>query len=299
MNDRFPKPGALFTDPRVFQILSLGLLLTAGALTRDLSIRPAQVALVFLAGIGTQALGNRLTGKPEAGLRSAIITCFGLSILLRADTLWVHPAAAALAIGQKFLVRVGGKHVLNPANSGVILSLLLFPGTWVSAGQWGSDVALAGWFLVLGNLVCHRAAVGGIAWSFLLFHLGALACRVAHLGYEWTVWTHQLQSGALLLFAFFMISDPMTIPNDRRARVLHAAIVAAAAFAWQFHFYGTNGLLWALFLAAPLVPLADRIFPAPKFEWIPQPEGGCTHEHAPALPARLRPGRRRVARLAA
>ena len=31
--------------------------------------------------------------------------CFGVSILLRADTLWVHPLAAAVAISSKFVLR--------------------------------------------------------------------------------------------------------------------------------------------------------------------------------------------------
>ena len=70
--------------------------------------------------------------------------------------------------------------------------------------------------MMLGMLVTNRARRGDISWTFLAFYLGALATRVEYLGQRWAVWTHQLESGALLLFAFFMISDPMTGPNDRR-----------------------------------------------------------------------------------
>jgi len=80
---------------------------------------------------------------------------------------------------------------------------------------------------------------------------------------------HQTQSGALLLFAFFMISDPMTIPNRPRMRLLYAALVAGAAFLWQFYLYRPNGLIWALFLLTPLVPLLDRLWPGPKHQWQP------------------------------
>ena len=116
-------------------------------------------------------------------------------------------------------------------------------------------------------LVTNRARRGDISWTFLAFYLGALALRVEFLGQRWAVWTHQLESGALLLFAFFMISDPMTGPNARRGRIAHAAIVAAIAYAWQVRLYHTNGLIWALFIAAPCVPLWDAIWPARKFEW--------------------------------
>ena len=40
---------------------------------------------------------------------------------------------------------------------------------------------------------------------------------------------HQLQSGSLLIFAFFMISDPKTTPASRLARFFFALAVAALA----------------------------------------------------------------------
>jgi Na+-translocating ferredoxin:NAD+ oxidoreductase RnfD subunit len=129
------------------------------------------------------------------------------------------------------------------------------------------DVAFAAWLLVLGNLVVVRACRSDISWSFLLFYLGALGLRVLWLGQRLAVWTHQLSNGALLLFAFFMISDPMTSPNNSRARVLHAALIALFSYAWQFRFYRTNGFIWALFAAAPLVSIWDFLWPAPRFEW--------------------------------
>jgi Na+-transporting NADH:ubiquinone oxidoreductase subunit NqrB len=254
-------------DPRLFQIFSLGILLASGAYFRDFSIRPDQVVLTFAAGLLTQAVCWRLTPSKPRTLRSAIITCLSLTLLLRADNLIAHPIAACAAIYSKSLVRFRGKHLFNPATFGLIFAIVLIPGTWVSPGQWGQDVAVAGWVVMLGVLVTNRARRGDISWTFLAFYLGALARRIEYLGQRWAVWTHQLESGALLLFAFFMISDPMTGPNDRRGRIAHAAIVAAIAYAWQVHLYRTNGLIWALFIAAPLVPTWDAIWPARKFEW--------------------------------
>jgi Na+-transporting NADH:ubiquinone oxidoreductase subunit NqrB len=259
-------PGS-FTDPRLFQIFSLGILLAAGAYFRDFSIRPEQVLLTFAAGLLTQTACWMLTPSKPRTLRSAIITCLSLALLLRADNLIAHPIAAAAAISAKSLIRFRGKHLFNPATFGIIFAINFLPGTWVSPGQWGQDVAVAGWVVMLGMLVTNRAGRGDISWTFLAFYLSALALRVEYFGYRWAVWTHQLESGALLLFAFFMISDPMTGPNDRRGRIAHAAIVAAIAYVWQVRLYHTNGLIWALFIAAPCVPLWDAIWPARKFEW--------------------------------
>ena len=254
-------------DPRVYQVLFLAGLLGAGALARDFTLRPEQMALTFAAGLATQVAWVRILGLERVGILSAIITCFGLSILLRADSLWAHPLAAALAIASKFAIRSGGKHLFNPANLGVVAGVALIPGAWISPGQWGSDVASAAWVVALGALVSSRARRFDTSWTFLACYLGLVAARVAWLGYDWAVFVHQLQSGALLLFAFFMISDPMTTPNHSGARVVHAAVVAAAAFAWQFALYVPNGLVWALFLATPLVPLLDRVFRAERFNW--------------------------------
>ncbi len=287
-------------DARLFQILFLGSLLAAGVALRDFSVKPAQVALTFATGLATQALCVRALRLPRVGYLSAIITCFSLSLLLRADNLWAHPVAAVLAIGAKFFVRVRGKHVFNPGNLGAILGVALLPGAWVSPGQWGHEAAFAGWLFVLGSVVVQRARRADISWTFLAFYLGALAARVVWLGQRWAVWTHALENGALLLFAFFMISDPMTIPNHRRGRVLYAALVAAIAYVWQFTLHEKNALLWALFLASPTVPLWDRLWPAPRFQWTPtqRPPEGDSHERPPQPQQQPQRGGSREPRLA-
>jgi hypothetical protein len=67
----------------------------------------------------------------------------------------------------------------------------------------------------------------------------------------------------------------MTIPNRRGARVAYALIVAALTFGWQFGLFRPNALLWALFLATPLVPLIDRWWPGEKFAWLPRRIAGA------------------------
>ncbi len=131
--------------------------------------------------------------------------------------------------------------------------------------------------MMLGVLVTNRARRGDISWTFLAFYLGALAMRVAYLGQRWAVWTHQLESGALLLFAFFMISDPMTGPNDPRA-----AESRTPRSSPRSHTRGSSGF------TAPTdssglclsrrrcVPLWDAIWPARKFEWTQNGGESCS-----------------------
>jgi Na+-transporting NADH:ubiquinone oxidoreductase subunit NqrB len=185
-----------------------------------------------------------------------------------------------LAVSSKFVLRISGKHLYNPANLGVVAAISVLPGTWVSSGQWGSDLAFTVWFLMLGTIVTQRARRLDVSWLFLSAFLGLVALRVALLGQSWAIWWHQLGNGALLLFAFFMISDPMTIPNRSGARIAYAVIVALGAAAWQYLLFKPNGLIWALFLLTPLVPVLDRMFPAPKFIWQPLPDAASARGSA-------------------
>lgn len=254
-------------DVRAAMIVLMLLMLGGGAWLRDFSIRPEQVLLTFAAGLLTHFFFLRRLELRDVGYLSAMITCMGISLLLRADNLWAHPAAASAAMASKFLIRFRGKHIFNPANFAVIAALNLLPGTWVSPGQWGADIATLGWLLTLGALATGRAGSSDTSWSFLVFFLGALWVRVMLLGQIPAVWQHSLSNGALLLFTFFMISDPKTSPDHRAARVLHAALVAGLAYGLMFGPYLTNSFLWALFIASPFVALWDALFKAPKFDW--------------------------------
>ena len=81
------------------------------------------------------------------------------------------------------------------------------------------------------------------------------------------MWQQQISNGAVLLFAFFMISEPMTTPQRRSARIAYAITVAACAFVWQLVWFKPHGLIVVLFAASALVPLINWVAPSRRFEW--------------------------------
>jgi len=242
-------------DPRWLQIAFLASFLTVGLSARDFPLWHAP--LVFATALGTQIAFIRLLKLPEAGLLSPVITSFGLTLLLRTDLLWVPPLAAFLAVASKFTVRIRGRHFVNPANFGLCACMLLTPHAWCSPAQWGEGPLLLLWVLALGCMVAHRAFRSDVSLAFLGSWILLRAARVLYLGQRAPVLLHQLESGSLLLFTFFMISDPKTTPRGRAARLAFAGCVAALAFALQHVAYARNPIIWALFLCAPLVPLLD------------------------------------------
>lgn len=255
-------------DIRLWQLLVMAGLLMLGVWFRDFSLTPAQIVLTFTFGLMTQAVFLQIFKLQQLGYLSAAITCFGLCLLLRSANVWVHPAVASLVMASKFLIRPQGAHLFNPANLGVVLGLTFFPGTWVTSGQWGSDLTTASWLLALGFFVAGNAKRLDISMWFLLSYAALfLTVRIAWLGYPLAVFFHQFQNGALLLFTFFMISDPMTIPRHPKARIIHAVLVAVLAFFWQYHLYKNQGIIWGLFFATLLVPLWNHLFPAPRYQW--------------------------------
>ncbi|HEY8441079.1 MAG TPA: RnfABCDGE type electron transport complex subunit D [Xanthobacteraceae bacterium] len=190
-----------------------------------------------------------------------------MSLLLRADEAWPYALAGAIAIGSKFLIRVNGKHIWNPAGFALVALLVISPHVWISPGQWGS----AAWFAALVSffaiLVLHAARRSDVALFFLGSHAALLFARAWWLGDPWAIPLHQLQSGALLIFSFFMISDPRTTPDSRLGRLLFAVAVALFAHYLTFFVQMRPALYIALIALSPLILLFDKVLPAERFTW--------------------------------
>lgn len=260
-------------DPRLHQIGSLAGLLGYGIAWRGLEVAPSRAALLIGTCLMAQLVLSRLARLPAFEPKSALISGLSLSLLLRSDSAALAALAAVLAIASKFLIRVRAKHVFNPTNFGLVVTMAVSGEVWASPGQWGSTAFLAFLIACAGGLVVNRAARSDVTYAFLLFWAAALLGRAAWLGDPLAIPLHQLESGALLLFAFFMISDPRSTPDSRAGRILFAALVAAGAYYVQFGLFRPNALLWSLLACAPLQPLIDRLLPGPRYEWgAPRPQ---------------------------
>jgi Na+-transporting NADH:ubiquinone oxidoreductase subunit NqrB len=257
-------------DARILQVLFIGSLLLLGLTRLDFSLTIPQALLSWSAALATQTLCSFLT-KTRFDPRSALITGTSLCLLLRTDLLILAALGSALAIASKFLIRYNNKHIFNPANFGLATIMLLTPHVWSSPGQWGSATELAVLIAGLGTLVTVRSE----RWDITLFFLISWACivygRAWYLGDPGTIPLKQLKSGAVLVFSFFMISDPRSTPDHRLGRLIFAVSVAFVAGFIQFGLYRTNGMIWGLFLLSPLTPILDRLLPAARFQWLPQP----------------------------
>jgi Na+-transporting NADH:ubiquinone oxidoreductase subunit NqrB len=281
-----------FQDSRDYQIVFLCSFLLLGIATRDWTIQFPLVAVVVGGCLLAQALMMVLTrlrwmgqsvdirltesstgittsqGFDFTALKSALITGLGLCLLLRANHFSTMLLAAGLAIASKFIFRVRGKHFFNPANFGIIATLTLTKDAWVSPGQWGTDWWYLALFLATGGLVLKKIGRWETSVVFLGVYANLEAVRNVWLGWDSEVLLHHLSSGSLLVFSLFMLTDPRSIPNAIKGRIIWAISIAFLTFILQYTLYLQTAMFWALFCLSPLTILLDSRYFYPRFTWL-------------------------------
>jgi len=263
-------------DGRHFQIIAQISFLLYGILLLGWDADWQNYLAIFSGVLVAQGLAIRFANYPLHSLNSALITGLGLSLLMKANSPWLFLFAALMAIGMKFITKVNGKHLWNPANFGIVIAAALSGDAWISPGQWGSSalimfiVGTAG-LAVLSNI---KRLETGVAF-LLTFAALEYVRTVLYLGWEHDVFFLKLGSGSLWLFSFFMITDPMTTPNHRKTRIAWSIAVGCISF-YIANFHFVNGApFWTLFFLTPLTPIVDRLVPKEdSFSWkanSPQP----------------------------
>lgn len=196
-------------------------------------------------------------------LLSAHIAACAVSMLLYPnDRLLPIVFAAAVAISSKTLIRVsvgkGSRHILNPSNFGITITLLCFP--WVSISppyQFTENlVGPVDWLLpaliiMTGSMLNAKFTrrlpliatwLSGFAAQALVRHLIFDTSFQASLG--------PMTGVAFILFTFYMVTDPATTPSSPRGQIAFGLAIAA--------FYGllmTLHIVFGLFFALTIVCL--------------------------------------------
>ncbi len=276
----------VFADPRHGQMFSQGVLIACGVVWFSFEMQWWRPLAAVAAAVATQFLFSRIL-RQKFDWRSPVISALALTLLLRTDGPALAALAGVIAVASKALIRFDGRHFFNPGAFAIVVTVLLFDGAWVSPGQWGTTAWIAVVAMGLGMFVTGHAK----RWEVPLIFLAAWAAlsfgRALYMGDPMAIPLHQMQNGALVIFAFFMISDPMTAPWHPVARAIWLVIAAVVAFALQFEWVVAAGPIFGLVCVAPLVPLFNRLFKAPRAQWR-RPGPGAGPNPAPApIPATI------------
>jgi Na+-transporting NADH:ubiquinone oxidoreductase subunit NqrB len=257
----------LKADARHFQILFQVIFLCYGIYMLHWEASPMKYFITFATVLLVQWCFNNYH-REVFNYKSAFITGLSLCLMLKVNNPFTLCMAGSIAIASKFWLKANDKHFFNPANIGICLTMLFTDDAWISPGQWGSRALL--FFLIgtAGFLVLFRIKRIDTALAFLITFLVLQYLRqIYFLRWEQDFFIHQLNSGTLLLFTFFMITDPVSSPRNNVARIMWAAAVAGLAFYLQTFKWINGAPIWALFFLSMTTPSIDYLFKGNKFNW--------------------------------
>src|SRR5215210_3292845 len=179
----------------------------------------------------------------------------------------IFAIVAGLSLLTKYVIRYRGSHVFNPANIGLVAAfVLLGPARVEPLDFWWAPlnvpmltayaVIIAGGLLITRRLrLLILAATFWVAFSIGVGTLAASShCIVARWSFApvcgFDFWRAIVTSPEVLIFLFFMITDPKTVPAGRIGRMVFGLLVAVTStllMAPQTDEFGTKvGLLGGL-----------------------------------------------------
>ncbi|MHB8643572.1 MAG: FG-GAP-like repeat-containing protein [Gaiellaceae bacterium] len=188
---------------------------------------------------------------------SALLTGNGVAFILRVPGTrhgdwwstrgwWIFVATAAVSLLSKYVIQIRGSHIFNPSNIGLVLCFLILGRTraepldfwWGPMSPWlafALAVILVGGFTILRRLKLLVVAVG--FWLAFAAGIAVLAATDHAMTARWHLgpitgpyfWWVLLTSPEVLVFLFFMITDPRTSPRGQRERAVYAVGVGLLA----------------------------------------------------------------------
>lgn len=225
---------------------------------------------------------------------SALLTGNGVALILRVNGTehgdwWsmngasIFAATAALSLLTKYVIRVDDRPLFNPSNIGLVACFLIIGTDTVNPldfwwGPFTPGLALAYALVIIGGVVIgarnHVLGMCVAFWLTLAGLLGVLALSGHCMVTRWHVgavcggsfWWVVVSSPEVLIFMFFMITDPKSAPLGARVRVLFGAgvgVLASLLIATQQTEFGTKvAILAALAMMCLVRPLLERLVPA-------------------------------------
>ncbi len=228
---------------------------------------------------------------------SAMLTGSGVALILRVpgtpDDAWstyrwyVFAGVAAFSLLTKYVVQYRGAHIFNPSNIGLVVAFVALGSSrvepldfwWAPLNRWmltGYAVILIGGLLITTRL--RLLAAAATFWVTLAAGIAVLAASGHSMTARWAFapvsgfdfWRVIVTSPEVLIFVFFMLTDPKTVPAGRVARIVFAFLVAVGStllMAPQSNEFGTKvALLGGLVVMCGLRPVLERVLPGVRSE---------------------------------
>jgi Na+-transporting NADH:ubiquinone oxidoreductase subunit NqrB len=171
-------------------------------------------------------------------------------------------------IASKFLIRYNEKHIFNPNNFSIVLTLFMFPSiAKVAPYQWGLESwSFAIFIIIVGFLISRSVRSYDLAIYFLSLYSFSMFIFSFMGLYNGNLFLH-IMSIPITLFSFFMITDPKVIPNTTEGRFIFAVITVTISNILYIFTNLTPPFIFALPVSSLITPLIDSYFLGKNFQW--------------------------------
>ena len=274
-------------DPRLHLAATITSLQVIGQVGFHFQVSIAQILL----SLGTCALlevaiafrSQRVIMWPA----SAMLTGNGVAFVLRVPGTahgdwwslrgwWIFVGTAAISLLSKHVIKWRGEHIFNPSNIGLVICFLALGRSraapldfwWGPTSAWlalALVIIVSGGFAILWRLKLLRVALG--FWVSFAAGIGVLALAGHSMTARWHLgplsgfhlWWVLITSPEVLVFLFFMITDPKTAPRSPTARFVYGVSLGVLASVMiaptTTEFAAKVALLGALAIVCVAMPL--------------------------------------------
>jgi hypothetical protein len=296
--NRYPLVLPSFRDPRLHLaavIISIHIL---GQTVLGFRVSVVQILVAILTCAVIEVTWTFASSRSLVWPASAMLTGSGVALIFRVigtenGDYWswhgwyLFAIVAGLSLLTKYVIKYRGSHVFNPSNVGLVAAFLILGSTrvepldfwWAPFGVW---MALTYLIIVVGGVLItrrlHLLEMSAAFWITLTVGIGVVAASGHCMTARWSFtpvcgsrfWWVIVTSPEVLIFLFFMITDPKTVPAGRVARLAFAASVALVStllIAPQTTEFSSKVALLAglVVMCAARYPL-ERFFPAARSE---------------------------------
>jgi ferredoxin-NADP reductase/Na+-transporting NADH:ubiquinone oxidoreductase subunit NqrB len=190
---------------------------------------PALLATLVVA-VGASWIGDRVMAalaraRPvgDSALVTGLILFLVVFPSVTVPSLLLTAAAALIANASKYLIRLGGRHVLNPAAVGLLVVGL----TGLAGSAWwvATPVLLPVLLIAVVLVVVRTRVVGPVVVLVVLGGVLQIVAVVAT-GSDVATAVALLPSTPLLFLAGILFTEPITLPPRRGQRYAEAVLVA-------------------------------------------------------------------------
>jgi Na+-translocating ferredoxin:NAD+ oxidoreductase RnfD subunit len=244
-------------DPRLHLAATITSLQVIGQVGFHFRLSIAQILLCLATCAVLEVAITTRSQKVLMWPASALLTGNGVAFILRVPGTrhgdwwslrgwWIYVAVAAGSLLSKHVIKWRGEHVFNPSNVGLVVCfVVLGRGRADPLDFWWGPmspylavaliVIMTGGFTILSRLRLLRIALA--FWVTFAAGIAVLAFAGHAMTARWNLgpvsgfhlWWVLVTSPEVLVFLFFMITDPKTAPRSPNARVVYAIVLGLLA----------------------------------------------------------------------